>query len=75
MMEIFFTWLLTTFVYGALLWFAVQRVVRHLKNNGEGLKAVTEHVLLPMLGKIVNMPDETSPEKIFGGSHLADSER
>ena len=77
MMQIFLTWLLTTIVYGALIWFGVQRVVRHLKNNPDGVKAVTEHVLLPLLGKSAEPPlQEASnpPERTFANSRLADSE-
>jgi hypothetical protein len=41
----------TTVVYGSLLWLAGRRVVRHLKENQEEIKAVTERVLLHLLGR------------------------
>jgi hypothetical protein len=45
------TFLLTTGLYGFLFWLAFQRVVNHLRGNPEGVKAVTDHVLLPALGR------------------------
>ncbi len=42
---------LTTGLYGFLLWLACRRVARHLQGNAEAVKAVTEHVLLPILGR------------------------
>lgn len=45
------TFLLTTALYGFLLWLAVRRVSRHLQGNAEGVKAVTDHVLIPLLGR------------------------
>ncbi|HTU92890.1 MAG TPA: hypothetical protein VMF69_22610 [Gemmataceae bacterium] len=51
MFLIFMTFLLTTAAYGALLWLACRRVLRHLKGNPEAVKAVTDHVLIPLLGR------------------------
>jgi len=51
MFLIFLTFLLTTAGYGALLWLACRRIMRHLKDNPEAVKAVTEHVLIPLLGR------------------------
>ncbi len=48
---IFLTFLLTTALYGTLAWLACRRVVSHLQENPEAVKAVTDHVLLPMLGR------------------------
>jgi len=42
---------LTTLLYGVCLWFAARRIARHLQGNGEGVKAVTDHVLVPLLGR------------------------
>lgn len=61
MLLILFTFLITTALYAVLLWLAVQRIVRHLKNNPEGVKAVTDHVLLPMLGKDQPGSEEAKP--------------
>lgn len=51
MFLIFLTFILTTGLYGFLLWLAFSRVAQHLKGNPEAVKAVMEHVLLPMLGR------------------------
>ena len=51
MFAIIVTFSLTTIVYASLMWLACRRVVRHLRGNPEAVKAVTEHVLLPMLGR------------------------
>ena len=45
------TFILTTGVYACLMWLAGRRVAHHLRGNPEAVKAVTEHVLLPMLGR------------------------
>lgn len=51
MFPIFLTFALTTALYGFLLWLAGRRVAKHLQGNAEAVKAVTEHVLLPILGR------------------------
>lgn len=51
MFLIFLTFILTTGLYGGLLFLAGRRVARHLQGNPEAVKAVTEHVLLPILGR------------------------
>jgi hypothetical protein len=45
------TFLLTTALYGVLLWLVCCRVLRHLQGNAEAVKAVTDHVFIPLLGK------------------------
>jgi hypothetical protein len=50
------TFILTTSVYASLMWLACRRVVHHLRGNPEAVKAVTEHVLLPMLGREAKKP-------------------
>ena len=50
------TWVLLTFVattgiYTGLLVLAFRRVARHLQGHPEAVQAVTEHVLLPLLGR------------------------
>jgi len=57
MFLIVLTFLLTTALYGFLLWLACRRISRHLQGNPEGVKAVTDHVLIPLLGR---QPDEES---------------
>jgi hypothetical protein len=51
MLLIFLTFILTTCLYCSLLFLACRSVARHLQGNNEAVKAVTEHVLLPMLGR------------------------
>jgi hypothetical protein len=51
MVLVIMTFILTTSVYVCLMWLACRRVAHHLRGNAEAVKAVTEHVLLPMLGR------------------------
>jgi hypothetical protein len=51
MIEVLVTFLVTTALYAAGLWMGLRRVAIHLKDNEEGCRAVTEHVLLPILGR------------------------
>lgn len=57
MFLIVLTFLLTTAVYGILLYLAARRISRHLQGNEVGVKAVTDHVLIPLLGR---RPDDES---------------
>jgi len=36
---------------GVVVWLAFARVSRHLQGNPDGVKAVSEHVLIPLLGR------------------------
>jgi hypothetical protein len=45
------TFVVTTGVYAGLLVLAFRRVAWHLQGHPEAVKAVTEHVLLPLLGR------------------------
>jgi hypothetical protein len=51
MLLIFLTFLVTTAFYGGLLFLVCRRVAMHLQGNADAVKAVTEHVLLPVLGR------------------------
>lgn len=51
MLLIILTFLLTTALYGTLLYLACRRVSRHLQGNEQAIEAVTTHVLLPLLGR------------------------
>ncbi len=66
------TFLLTTAVYGTLFWLACRRVSRHLQGNAEGVKAVTDHVLIPLLGRRPEGESEqcaaSEPEATQGGN-------
>jgi hypothetical protein len=46
----FLTFAMTTAGYGLLLWLAYRRISRHLQGNATAVQAVTDHVLLPLLG-------------------------
>jgi hypothetical protein len=59
MFLIIMTFLLTTAFYAFLLWLACRRVSRHLQGNADGVKAVTDHVLIPLLG--AQPEDESGP--------------
>jgi len=48
---VLFTFLLTTALYGAGLFFAWRRVMEHLKENDEASRAFAEHILVPLLGR------------------------
>jgi hypothetical protein len=45
------TFLVTTAIYMVLLAFVLRRVARHCQGNETATRAVTEHVLLPILGR------------------------
>ena len=45
------TFVATTGIYCGLLVLACRRVARHLQGHPEAVKAVTEHVLVPLFGK------------------------
>ena len=45
------TFTLTTGLYGFMLWLACRRVARHLQGNPEAVKALTENLMLPILGR------------------------
>ena len=63
MFLIFLTFLLTTAGYGILLWLACRRVSRHLQGNPEAVKAVTDHVLIPLLCRRPNGENERPVDK------------
>lgn len=50
-MAIVITFLLTTALWIGLLAFALRRVVRHMQQNPDAVKALSEHVLVPLFGK------------------------
>ena len=48
---VFLGFVLTTGVFGGLLWLGFRRVSRHLQGNAEAVKHVADHVLIPLLGR------------------------
>ena len=61
------TIVVTSCLYGSLLFLACRRVARHLQDNQEAVKVVTEHVLLPMLGRHAEQnTDDKVDEKDVG---------
>lgn len=59
-------WILLTFVAtigicAGLLILAAHRVARHLQGRPDAVQAVTEHVLLPLLGKNGDETDKKKP--------------
>lgn len=51
MFLIFVTFVLTTALYVGLGFLAFRRVSRHLQENPAGVAALTEHLLIPILGR------------------------
>lgn len=51
MILVLVTFVVTTGIYLGLLVLAFRRVARHLQGHPEATRAVTEHVLIPILGK------------------------
>ena len=51
MMLIVITFILTTVAYGVLIWFASRRLVAHLRDNPEAVAALSEHLIIPILGR------------------------
>jgi hypothetical protein len=60
MFLILVTFLVTTAIYVALLALVLRRVARHCQGNDTATRAVTEHVLLPILGRA---PDQRAAEQ------------
>jgi hypothetical protein len=58
-MTILLTFILTTAGWGALLALALRRVAMHLKDNPEGVEAISKHVLVPILGRRAEQPRKT----------------
>ncbi|HYV37931.1 MAG TPA: hypothetical protein VE988_19760 [Gemmataceae bacterium] len=55
------TFIATTGVYLGLLILAFRRVARHLQGRPDAVEAVTEHVLLPLLGRKREEPEKKKP--------------
>ena len=61
MMPVLLTLLATTAMYVALAAWGLRRIVRHLQGNPEAVQAVTEHVLVPLLGRKKPEADAIKP--------------
>jgi hypothetical protein len=61
MFIILLTFAFTTILYAFLLWLAARRVVRHLQEAPEGVKALTEHLLVPLLGRKPTEEPQSAP--------------
>ncbi len=61
MLLIFVTFLLTTALYVVPAVWAIRRVSKHLQQNPNGVQAVTEHVLIPLLGRRRDDESEQEP--------------
>ncbi|QEL18779.1 hypothetical protein [Limnoglobus roseus] len=46
-----FAFLVTTAFYGFLAWLGMKRLVRHMQGSDEALKAIVQHVLVPVFGE------------------------
>jgi hypothetical protein len=54
------TVILTSAAWAGLLWFMLRRVVQHLRSNPDGVKAISEHIFIPMFKRKVE-PAATEP--------------
>lgn len=61
MLTILLTFLMTTLAWLVLLGFGLRRLAFHLKGNEAAMQAVTQHVLLPLIGKTPVEPEEEHP--------------
>jgi hypothetical protein len=59
---LFLGFLLATGLDGGVLWLAFRRVSRHLQGNPEAVKAVADHVLIPLLGRKPESDSKQSPD-------------
>jgi hypothetical protein len=64
MITIFAVFLLTTALYGAVLFLAFRRVAEHLKGNAEATKSVVDHIVIPLLGRKPQAPVEKETPKL-----------
>jgi hypothetical protein len=55
------TFVATTGIYSVLFILAFRRVARHLQGRPEAVEAVTEHVLVPLLGRQKDDADKKKP--------------
>jgi hypothetical protein len=60
-MFVVLTFLFTTALYGGLLWLGGRRVAAHLRGNPAAARAVSDHLLLPLLRGKPRGPDN-APE-------------
>jgi hypothetical protein len=60
MMEVLVTLIVAGCLLAALAAWALRRITGHLQGNPQGIQAVTEHVLLPLLGRHKDEPEEES---------------
>jgi hypothetical protein len=63
MLLVLLTFLATTALYAVLVAVVFRRVALHLQGNAEAMRAVTEHVLVPLLGRKKKDPDADAPEE------------
>jgi hypothetical protein len=58
---IVFTFLVTSGLYGVLLWLGCRKLAAHLRDNPAGREAVAEHVVMPLLGRGPDAKKESGP--------------
>jgi hypothetical protein len=61
MFLIVLTFVLTTAVYGLLIWLGCRRVLRRVQGDEAAVKAITEFVLIPLLGRSPEDDDGETP--------------
>jgi hypothetical protein len=61
LVAILVTFVLTTVLYAGLGLWGLARVIRHLQTNRAAVQAVTEHVLMPLLGRKSEQVEKKKP--------------
>ena len=55
------TFILTTVAYAGLGLWGLARVIRHLQTNRVAVQVVTEHVVMPLLGRKAEQAEKKKP--------------
>jgi len=66
-MAVVFTFLFTTGLFGGLAWWACRRITHHLRENPEGVAALTTHLFVPLLGRKPEEGQEAGSDQLSGG--------
>ncbi len=59
MLTIVVTFLLTNVVNGVVVYYAARKVLRHAQSRPEAMKALVEHLLIPLMG---GKPQKKTPD-------------
>jgi len=70
-MAVILTFLFTTGLFGGLAWWACRRITHHLRENPEGVAALTTHLFVPLLGRKPEEGQEAGSDGLPGGPEEA----